>query len=175
MEMDIFHVDMSGRIYEKRNIGIALVGMETKLHCGCALNGNLIKLVKKLELDKKVHFVGALTEAELAKAYANAAVYCYPSPEEDFGLGPLEAGGWGVPTVAWNHAGPTVTVVDGVTGFLAKPYEVKDYCEKITKILCDRKLREKMGEASRERTKNEFSWERHVGGIEEVINELLEK
>ena len=47
MEMDIFHVDMSGRIYEKRNIGIALVGMETKLHCGCALNGNLIKLVKK--------------------------------------------------------------------------------------------------------------------------------
>ena len=135
----------------------------------------LIKLVKKLELDKKVHFVGALTEAELAKAYANTAVYCYPSPEEDFGLGPLEAGGWGVPTVAWNHAGPTVTVVDGVTGFLAKPYEVKDYCEKITKILCDRKLREKMGEASRERTKNEFSWERHVSGIEEVINELLEK
>ena len=42
-----FHVDMSGRIYEERTIGIAVVGAETNIHYGCALKGNLIKFVKK--------------------------------------------------------------------------------------------------------------------------------
>lgn len=52
VEKDDFHADMSGRIYEDRTIGIALVGTETKKHFGCALKGNLLKLVKK-ELFKK--------------------------------------------------------------------------------------------------------------------------
>ncbi len=49
---DNFHVDMSGKIYEEKTIGIALVGTETKINYGCALKGNLIKLIKK-ELFKK--------------------------------------------------------------------------------------------------------------------------
>ena len=44
---DSFHVDMRGRIYEEKNIGIALVGTETKKNYGFALKGNLIKLIKK--------------------------------------------------------------------------------------------------------------------------------
>jgi hypothetical protein len=42
-----FHVDMSGRIYENKTIGIALVCAEKKINYGCAAKGNLIKLVKK--------------------------------------------------------------------------------------------------------------------------------
>lgn len=42
-----FHVDMSGRIYEEKNIGIALVSADKKTHCGCALKGNLVKLVRE--------------------------------------------------------------------------------------------------------------------------------
>jgi hypothetical protein len=38
---------MSGRIYENKTIGIAFVGTETKFNCGCAIKGNLLKLVKK--------------------------------------------------------------------------------------------------------------------------------
>ncbi len=44
---DDFHVDMSGRIYEEKTIGIAVVGPKTKKHYGCALKGNLIRLIKK--------------------------------------------------------------------------------------------------------------------------------
>lgn len=62
-EGDSFHVDMSGRIYENRTIGISLVGTTTKVHCGCALKGNLIKLVKK-EFFKKT------TYEDSAKLYA---------------------------------------------------------------------------------------------------------
>lgn len=47
VEKEDFHVDMSGRIYENKNIGIAVFGTKSKSHYGCALKGNLIKLIKK--------------------------------------------------------------------------------------------------------------------------------
>src|SRR3989338_1012302 len=62
-EKNYFHVDMSGRIYEGKTIGIALVGTETKINYGCALKGNLIKLIKK-EFFKKDIFENS------AKLYA---------------------------------------------------------------------------------------------------------
>ena len=46
---------MSGRIYEEKTMGIALVGTETKINCGCALKGNLIKLIKKRLFNKNIY------------------------------------------------------------------------------------------------------------------------
>lgn len=133
----------------------------------------LIKLAKRLSVDDKVFFLGVVSEDDLQKLYKHAAVYCYPSPEEDFGLGPLEAGGWGVPTVAWRHGGPTVTVEDGVTGYLAEPYKVSDYAKAIVKLLNNQKLRAKMGKAAWKRTKEVFSWDRHVNLLESSLQEFL--
>lgn len=129
----------------------------------------LIRLARKLGIENKVYFLGQISEKELQELYKHCAVYCYPSPEEDFGLGPLEAGGWGVPTVAWNHAGPTVTVENGITGFLAEPYDVSDYAEKMLRLFKNKSLRARMSTAARERTKNVFSWDNHVDILETSI------
>ena len=79
-----------------------------------------------LKLNDAVLFLGAVTEDELNRLYEGAAVYVYPAPEEDFGMGVIESMAKGVPVVAWNQAGPTVTVAPG-TGCLAEPLEVADY------------------------------------------------
>lgn len=42
-----YHIDMSGRIYTQRTIGIACVSTQHKKHNGCVLKGNLIKLIQK--------------------------------------------------------------------------------------------------------------------------------
>ncbi|MEK6823982.1 MAG: hypothetical protein AABY06_03005 [Nanoarchaeota archaeon] len=55
MKKDNFHVDMSGRIYEERTIGVALVATENKIHYGCALKGNLVKLIKKNLFKKNIY------------------------------------------------------------------------------------------------------------------------
>jgi glycosyltransferase involved in cell wall biosynthesis len=133
----------------------------------------LVNLSKRLNLDQKVRFLDQISEDELQKLYQEAAVYCYPSPDEDFGLGPLEAGVWGVPTVAWNHGGPTVTVKHGGTGYLAKPYEVKDYAQGIIKLLSNPKKRAQMGKAAWEHVKKNFSWEGHIDILEKEINRAL--
>lgn len=133
----------------------------------------LIKLSKKLKISDKVLFLGQISEHELQRLYKYCVVYCYPSPEEDFGLGPLEAGGWGVPTVAWRHGGPTVTVEESVTGFLAEPYSVKDYAYKILTLLNSPELRAKMSKAAWKRTKEKFSWDNHVDILEREILKVI--
>jgi len=133
---------------------------------------HLVKLVKELGIEEKIFFLGQVKEGDLQKLYRNATVYCYPSPEEDFGLGPLEAGGWGVPTVAWNHAGPTVTVENEVTGFLVTPYKISEYAEKMIRLFKNPSLRIKMGKAAWERTSKKFNWNKHIDVLEESINKL---
>ena len=130
---------------------------------------NLIRLAKRLDIEHKVYFIGLVTETQLKLLYKSCGIYWYPSPEEDFGLGPLEAGGWAVPTVAWNNAGPTITVKDGVSGFLAEPYDVNDYADKILKLLENPNLRIKMGKAAWERTRRIFSWENHIRTVENAL------
>ncbi len=49
-----------------------------------------------------VRLLGYLSNADLAEAYAKAAVLCYPSLEEGFGLPILEAMSAGTPVVTSN-------------------------------------------------------------------------
>ncbi len=65
-------------------------------------------LTGELKLNDCILFLGAITEEELNRLYEGAAVYVYPAPEEDFGMGVIESMAKGVPVVAWNQAGPTV-------------------------------------------------------------------
>src|SRR6266446_1073474 len=58
-------------------------------------------LTAQLKLSEGVLFLGTVTEAEMQKLYEGAAVYVYPAPEEDFGLGVIESMARGVPVVAW--------------------------------------------------------------------------
>src|SRR5438309_7850081 len=81
---------------------------------------SLKTLLAELGMDDAVLSLGPISEEELQRLYEGAAVYVYPAPEEDFGMGVIESMAKGVPVVAWNQAGPTVTVATG-TGHLAEP------------------------------------------------------
>ncbi|MGW0888514.1 glycosyltransferase [Micrococcus luteus] len=62
-----------------------------------------------------------LTDAQLRWAYAHATALIAAS-HEDFGITPLEASAWGVPTVALRAGGYLDTIVDGVNGvFVEEP------------------------------------------------------
>ena len=128
---------------------------------------SLHELVKELDLEDAVLFLGAISEEELQSLYEGAAVYVYPAPEEDFGMGVIESMAKGVPVVAWNQAGPTVTVGDG-TGYLAEPLEVADYAAGITQLLDDREKNQATGERAFAWARR-FDWERHVDTMERAV------
>ena len=124
-------------------------------------------LVADLGLGEAVLFLGPIAEDELQKLYEGAAVYVYPAPEEDFGMGVIESMAKGVPVVAWNQAGPTVTVGPG-TGHLAEPLEVDDYAEGIWRLLDEPAVNQATGERAFDWARR-FDWERHLDILERAV------
>jgi glycosyltransferase involved in cell wall biosynthesis len=91
---------------------------------------------KLLELAKQkrvnLQFLGRLTTDKILAYYSSATVFAFPTPGEDFGLVPAESLSCGTPVIVWGDgAGPTEQIIDGVTGYLAKPYDKKDFGHKI--------------------------------------------
>jgi glycosyltransferase 2 family protein len=131
---------------------------------------SLKALVSELGLSDAVLFLGAIAEDELHKLYEGAAVYVYPAPEEDFGMGVIESMAKGVPVVAWNQAGPTVTVGPR-TGHLAEPLVVSDYAAGISRLLDNPTENQATGEHAFAWARR-FDWERHVDALEGAVIEV---
>jgi glycosyltransferase involved in cell wall biosynthesis len=131
---------------------------------------SLKALVTELELSDAVLFLGAIAEDELQKLYEGAAVYVYPAPEEDFGMGVIESMAKGVPVVAWNQAGPTVTVGPG-TGHLAEPLVASDFASGISRLLDDPNENQATGERAFAWARR-FDWERHIDTLERAVLEV---
>jgi glycosyltransferase involved in cell wall biosynthesis len=136
-------------------IHLVVTGQETEY------TDQLKYLVDGLGLSQAVHFVGLVREDDLRRLYCSAAAYVYPSPEEDFGMGIVEAMAVGTPVVAWNNGGPTVTVVDGETGFLVQPYDTDRFAESLYRLASSPALAERLGRAGHRRARQVFSYERH--------------
>ena len=45
--LEDFHIDMSGKLFRRKDVGIACLGIDTKTHNGCAIGGGLIKDLNK--------------------------------------------------------------------------------------------------------------------------------
>lgn len=142
------------------NLSLVITGAETDY------TREIKALAKRLNLNAKVIFLGLVPEMNLGKLYSNAVAYLYTAPEEDFGMGIIEAMAHGTPVVAWNNAGPSKIIQDGETGLLAKPYNLSDFTDKVTRILSDQKLAEKLSKQGWEIVKKKFSYESHVQSLE---------
>jgi glycosyltransferase involved in cell wall biosynthesis len=85
-------------------------------------------------------------------------------------MGVIESMAKGVPVVAWNQAGPTVTVGPG-TGHLAEPLVVSDYAGGIARLLDNPADNQATGERAFEWARR-FDWERHLDTLERSIAEV---
>lgn len=153
---------------EYPDVRLVIAGAFTKV------TGDWRWLAGKLGVADHIFWLGEVHGAELGALYENAAVYVYTAPEEDFGMGVIEAEEFGVPVVAWKYAGPTVTVRDGVTGFLAQPYRVDDFAEKIVWLLKNPEKRVEMGKKAHEHVRKNFTWKKHVDILEKAILDSLQ-
>ncbi len=98
---------------------------------------------------------------ELACAYAATDVFVTPSICFDtFGLVNLEAMEHSKPVVATAFGGSREVVLDGVSGFIANPFDVPTFAERVARLLADPDLAQRMGAAGRQRLEAHFTIER---------------
>lgn len=93
-------------------------------------------LARQKGVSERLRLIGRVEQEELVRLYSASEIFVFASPKEAFGLVPIEAMACGCPVVAWNdNAGPNEYVLPGVNGCLAKPYDLKDFGEKASKLI----------------------------------------
>ncbi|OGM23204.1 hypothetical protein A2961_00195 [Candidatus Woesebacteria bacterium RIFCSPLOWO2_01_FULL_39_21] len=120
----------------------------------------LRSLAKRLDVGKRVFITGLVGKKRLTSLYKYALCYIYTAPEEDLGMGIVEAMAAGVPVVAWDNAGPKYIVKQGNTGYLAEPFSQEDFSGCVRKITIDKLLNLKMSQNSYRESKK-YSWRKH--------------
>lgn len=146
---------------------LLITGAETEY------TNELKKLAKKLKVDQRVIFTGLVDEKRLDALYDGALVYIYTAPEEDFGMGIIEAMARGVPIVAWDKAGPKYIIKNGITGYLAKPGDMNGFMAKVGKLLKEKELNLQMARKVYEYTSS-FSWQNHGKVLEEILTKNVQ-
>ena len=128
---------------------------------------HLENLVKELDLEKYMRFIGKVPNEEVPEYMAASDVFVLPSLSESFGIVNLEAMASGLPIVATDVRGLPEIIKDGENGFLVEPKNPEQIAEKVLLLLEDGELRERISNNNREEVKK-YSWKSVVEKLEKV-------
>lgn len=81
-----------------------------------------------------VEIIGAVTDHEIVNLYTNAKAFLFASVDEEFGIAPVEAMGYGLPVIAYASGGLKETVFDGQNGYLYGELNENSLIEKIKEL-----------------------------------------
>jgi glycosyltransferase involved in cell wall biosynthesis len=100
------------------------------------------KLVADLKLERKVRFLGRVSDLELITLYSMADVFAFPSFFEGFGIPPLEAMACGAPVITSNTS--SLPEVAGDAALLVDPTDTTALAQAIQTLLENEELRSQL-------------------------------
>jgi len=140
---------------------------------GGPLLGELKARAARLGFEGRAVFTGYVAEAEKADHFNLGDLFFFPSAMEGFGLTVAEAMSSGLPVVTSDRGSIPELVGEG--GFVCDPATPGPFIEKLSLLLGDHPLGEKLGRANRERVERLFRWERCVEGTRRIYEQALEE
>ncbi len=130
-------------------------------------------LVKELQLENKVIFAGYQSDVTLF--YQMMDVFALVSRNEAFGLVLAEAMLNKLPVLSTRVGGMKYIVEDGITGFLAAPFQVAEIAEKLEQLYQHPEMRKDMGRKGEEKARREYTEEVYVKNIFDLYLKLSKK
>lgn len=122
----------------------------------------------------KAVFLGNLDHQTLATIYASADVFLFPSISESYGNVVLEAMASGLPCVIADGGGSRDFVEEGINGFRCAPNNPEAYLDKITLLLNDKNLHNKISLAGQQYSR-QFNWEELANRYFDDVATLAQK
>ena len=133
----------------------------------------LKKMIKTLDLEDDVEFLGPVERGKLPFYYSLADICVIPSLYETFGLVAVEAMSCGAPVVASRVGGLKHTVKEGYSGLHFVPGRSDSLAKALLNLLEHPERLKKMKTNARNRAAIEFSLERTSKQIKELYESLL--
>ncbi len=136
----------------------------------------LTSLVSELQLSPHVTFYGRVADEVLPNLYRAAHVFVLPTRLEEmgesvegFGIAYLEAAATALPVVASTEGGIASHVRQQSIGLLVPPDDPVALTNVITRLLSQRDLRHRLGQAGRRWVEEEMNWDRTAARIEALL------
>jgi len=153
---------------------LAIIGGETEEnaeHEGIEIS-RIKALSEKYGLRDLVTFLGKKNQDSLPYYYSAAEAVVVPSQYESFGMVALEAMACGTPVVASQIGGLAYLVQDGVTGFTVPVDEPLELANRLTSIIQDPILRDRMGKQAVQAAQD-YAWDKIASKLLVVYEEML--
>jgi glycosyltransferase involved in cell wall biosynthesis len=160
-----FLIEAVDSIRKKRDIHLTVIGAPKK-------NGDIDRLVKRLNASSFITFTGRIDDADFADYYARTTIAVVPSIYEGFGLPAGEAMACGVPIIS--TTGGALPEVVGKAGVLVPPRDSGALETAIIDLLDNPNKREQLASAGYERVKRHFTWHNTAKQVAEVYREAID-
>ncbi len=129
-------------------------------------------LTDQYGLNDLITFLGKRSQDSLPYYYSGAEAVVVPSHYESFGLVALEAMACGTPVVASQVGGLAYLVQDGVTGYTVPVDEPAQLADRLTYLLQDSNLRDRMGKQAVQLAQD-YSWDKITAKLVAEYDGLL--
>jgi glycosyltransferase involved in cell wall biosynthesis len=129
------------------------------------------KEIARYELKERVHILGYRND--FPKLLTRIDILLSTSLHESFGRTLVEAMASGKPVIATRSGGPEEIIVDGKCGFLVNVGDDAAIAERVSRLLDETGLYERMSRAARERVLKNFDLMANVNKVEQIFDEAL--
>lgn len=176
----------TGRLEKEKGVHLAIKALHKILLQGLAAKlliagagsyeSELKKLSKKLKIENNVIFCGSLGKEDLPAHYQMCDLYLMPTQRyEAFPFVLIEAMACANPIIASNIGGIPYIIDDGINGVLIPAGDVDTLAEKISLLLNDKQLADKLAKNAQEKAVKEFNQEKMVSDTIEVFEKCLKE
>lgn len=148
-------------------------------------------VLKKYSKNKKIKFFSLMPQKELFELHYNSDIFVYPGYSDSFGFSYLEAMSFGIPIITIDGFARKELVEEGKTGFIIenkgiiwkkgvplvknKEKIINQLVENCSKLIENKRLREKMSRNCREIIKNgKFSIKKRNKKLKRIYKKALE-
>ena len=131
----------------------------------------LKNLARDLQASDRVQFLGNVTQEQLPSYLQSADIFVRPSRSEGLGTAFLEAMAAGLPVIATRVGGIPDFIVDGETGLFCSE-KPEDVAEKITILIKDHDLRERIAAGGRKLVLEKYDWKTIVEDMAKIFDKL---
>ena len=132
----------------------------------------LMAEARRLGLESRLEVLGWVSEEEKLERLRRADVFVIPSEQEGLCIAGLEAMACAVPVVSTRCGGPEGFVREGVNGFLTPRNDPAALAARIGRLIGDRALRDRLGQAARRMILEEYSRERADAVVMQALREV---
>ncbi|NEO02768.1 MAG: glycosyltransferase, partial [Moorea sp. SIO3I7] len=109
-----------------------------------------------------------------AIAYSAADLFLFPTRADNLPVVLQESMACGTPMVSFNIGGVPDLVRPGITGYLARPEDIQDFCNGIVQLLEDKPLRETMAQQCRAIALEDYSLELQAQRYMDLYHQVLQ-